>query len=75
MSAYEVLLGLHLHACPLCYGMWDCAWDCTIEPDLSDQADTGAHAPCPDCEKPMPEPLVFTVPEEQLPLRFEECAP
>lgn len=46
---------MHYHSCPECYEKWQCSWDCTIEPDLTDMYDDGrefgSHCTCPDCDK------------------------
>lgn len=43
----------HYHHCPECYTKAPCFMACTIEPDLSDERPTGAHAHCDDCATPV----------------------
>lgn len=40
---------LHYHSCPECYDRAPCRMACAIEPDLSSERPTGAHATCDDC--------------------------
>ncbi len=37
----------HFHDCPFCYRAWECEYDCTIEPDLSEGDRLfGSHHTC-----------------------------
>ena len=47
---------MHCHHCPECYEVYECGWNCTIEPDLEDPVcypgkEFGAHCTCFSCQK------------------------
>lgn len=52
-SRPDLVLGRHVHTCPLCYEHVPCEQRCSVEPDLTldDGTLRGAHCECSECSE------------------------